>query len=87
MEKNLYSILDTKAIIYSPPFAAANDAIAIRMVMDILRNQDNNLSRYPDDHELYCVGYWDEVNGDILATDKGPKIVDPISKIKQLTEQ
>ena len=87
MEKNLYSILDTKSQLYSPPFVASNDAIAIRMVMDILRNQDNNLSRYPEDHQLHCVGFWDEINGEILGAEKGPKLVDPVTKIKQLTEK
>ena len=87
MEKNLYSILDTKSQLYSPPFVAQNDAIAIRMVMDILRNPDNNLSRYPEDHQLMVVGFWDEINGDILPVEKAPKLVDPITKIKQLTEK
>jgi hypothetical protein len=87
MEKNLYSILDTKSQLYSPPFVAQNDAIAIRMVMDILRNPDNNLSRYPEDHQLMVVGFWDEINGDILPVEKQPKLVDPITKIKQLTEK
>ena len=87
MEKNLYSILDTKSNLYSPPFVAQNDAIAIRMVMDILRNPDNNLSRYPEDHQLMVVGFWDEINGEIMGVEKQPKLVDPITKIKQLTEQ
>jgi hypothetical protein len=87
MEKNLYSIVDTKSQLYSPPFVAQNDAIAIRMVMDILRNPDNNLSRYPEDHQLCCVGFWDEINGDILPVEKAPKLVDPLTKIKQLMEK
>ena len=87
MEKNLYSILDTKSHLYSPPFVAQNDAIAIRMVMDILRNPDNNLSRYPEDHQLMVVGFWDEVNGEIMGVEKNPQLVDPITKIKQLTEK
>jgi hypothetical protein len=87
MEKNLYSILDTKSQLYSPPFVATNDAIAIRMVMDILRNPDNNLSRYPEDHQLMVVGFWDDINGDILPVEKQPKLVDPITKIKQLMEK
>jgi len=87
MEKNLYSILDSKSQLYSPPFVAQNDAIAIRMVMDILRNPDNNLSRYPEDHQLMVVGFWDEINGDIMGVEKQPKLVDPITKIKQLTEK
>ena len=87
MEKNLYSVLDTKSQLYSPPFVAQNDAIAIRMVMDILRNPDNNLSRYPEDHQLMCVGFWDEINGEIMGVEKQPKLVDPITKIKQLTEK
>lgn len=87
MEKNLYSILDTKSQLYSPPFVAQNDAIAIRMVMDILRSPDNNLSRYPEDHQLMVVGFWDEINGEIMGVEKQPKLVDPVTKIKQLTEK
>ena len=87
MEKHLYSVLDTKSQLYSPPFVAQNDAIAIRMVMDILRSPDNNLSRYPEDHQLMLVGFWDEVNGEIMGVDKAPSLVDPVTKIKQLTEK
>ena len=87
MEKQIYSILDDKSQLFSPPFIANNDAIAIRMVMDILRNPDNNLSRYPDDHKLTKLGAWDEVNGEIYPFDGQPQIVDPVSKIKQLMEQ
>lgn len=85
MEKHLYSILDEKSQLYTPPFVAQNDAIAIRMVMDILRNPDNNLSRYPEDHKLMLVGFWDEVNGELMAVEKQPILVDPVTKIQQLT--
>jgi hypothetical protein len=87
MEKQIYSILDDKAQLYSPPFIAQNDGIAIRMVMDILRSSDNNLARYPTDHKLVLIGIWDDINGEIMPVDGPPKLVDPISKIKQLMEQ
>ena len=87
MDKHLYSILDEKSQLYSPPFIAQNDGIAIRMVMDILRSPDNNLSRYPQDHKLMLVGFWDEVNGDILPVDKAPSLIDTVTKIKQIGEK
>jgi hypothetical protein len=87
MEKQIYSILDEKAEIHSPPFLAQNDGIAIRMVMDILRSPDNNLARYPADHKLVLVGIWDEINGEIMPLDGPPRLVDPITKIQQLMEK
>lgn len=87
MEKQIYSILDEKADIYSPPFIAQNDGIAVRMVMDILRSPENNLSRYPQDHKLVLVGIWDEFNGEIMPLDGAPRLVDPVTKIKQLMEK
>jgi len=64
---NLYSIHDTKAETYSPPFTAHNHASAMRMFTMAVNdnNKDNMLFKYPEDHRLVHLGMWNPETGHI----------------------
>jgi len=56
---NLYCIYDKKTSTYLPPTVHVNDAEAVRMLDNAIKNNQAGLiSEYPDDYALYCVGEW-----------------------------
>lgn len=59
----LYSIRDLKADAFAAPWVAANDYVAVRMVMDSMDDGKSMLSRHPEDYELWQVGDWNERTG------------------------
>jgi len=60
MITNLYSVLDVPAEQFSPPFPARNEAIAGRVMDEMLKNVPEHLKC---EYRLYKVGIWDDVKG------------------------
>ncbi|AJK28282.1 hypothetical protein [Eel River basin pequenovirus] len=53
---NLYCIYDKKTSTYLPPTVHTNDAEAMRMLDNAIKNNNAGLiAEYPDDYALYCV--------------------------------
>jgi len=67
METKVYSIFDKKAAIYSPPFYAPHDGIAMRNVSMAARNMESQLGQYPSDFALYRLGKFDDQTGSFLT--------------------
>jgi len=63
----VYSILDKRGGIYSMPFYALNDTIAVRRYIEVVSN-----SPWSNDFELQCIGNYDEISG---LLDVGPPII------------
>lgn len=63
---NLYTVKDKKASHAQPPFAAPNDAVACRLVMESLRDGQSMLAKYPGDFQVIHVGEYAEDDGWIL---------------------
>lgn len=61
--KNMYSIKDTVAEEFAPPFVANTDGVAVRMFSNALKG---NL--YPKDYELYCIGSFDVSLGCVASS-------------------
>lgn len=62
----LYSLYDSKAAVYLPPFVARNDELARRMIAASLMNaKDIPPAEYPADYTLFKVAEW---NDDIALT-------------------
>lgn len=55
--KKLYSIWDSKAEEFAPPFVAKNDKMACRMYLMSIKNIP-----YSDDMKLYCLGWYEPDN-------------------------
>jgi len=60
MKKKLYSIYDTVACVYNNPFTEVNDPSAIRVFKEAATDKP-----HINDYELYCVGVFYDVTGDI----------------------
>lgn len=62
---NLYTIRDKKADAVAAPFAAPNDGVACRYVMESLRDPQSMLAKYPKDYEVLFVGEYNESTGEL----------------------
>lgn len=65
--QRLYSVFDKKALTYSLPYTAVNDALAARFLVSTFEDTDNFIARYPEDFALYYVGDFDASNGQIVS--------------------
>lgn len=72
---NLYALLDVKAEVVSAPFAAPNDGISMRLVMESLGDGSSMAAKYPDDFQLLHVGEYSEKTGELKAA-KPRKVVE-----------
>lgn len=62
--KMIFSLRDNKAEVFGPLFEARTEDEAKRMLISaLLSGGESNLSRYPQDHSLYLLGDFDNVNG------------------------
>lgn len=58
-----YSIFDNKAKIYSSPFYAINDQVALRNFTAEVNQPESMLHKFPNDYCLYCIGKFDDLTG------------------------
>lgn len=74
-----YTLHDVKAVTYSPPFFCANDAIAKRMLLDLVSDQNTMPGRHPSDFKLYKIGTFDEGNAAIMPLPVPEHVVDAVA--------
>jgi hypothetical protein len=66
----IYSIYDSAANAYMQPFFMHNDGIAIRAFQDNVNSkEENNISQHPDQFTLFCIGEYDDSNGQITKAE------------------
>jgi hypothetical protein len=66
MKLNVYSIFDSAAKAYTNPFFMHNDGLAIRAFSDNVNSeQENNISKHPDQFTLFRIGEFDDSSGEI----------------------
>lgn len=82
---NIVAVHDRAANGYSKPFYVQHLAQATRSFKDEINRDgpDNHMYRYPDDYNLYHLGYYDEDHGTFENLPHPQKIADG----KQLKEQ
>ncbi len=66
MITKLYSIKDTKADM-GLPFAQMNDHVAMRTFKTLVNDEKQELSKYPEDLELYKIGSYDTATGQLTS--------------------
>lgn len=71
MNLKIYSIYDDAAKAYLAPIFVHNDAIALRLFADNVNSQqENNISKHPEQFYMYCLGTWDDITGKIDMYDQ-----------------
>ncbi|QCQ84817.1 nonstructural protein [Blackfly microvirus SF02] len=81
MLSRLYSVYDSKALAYSPPFMAGTDGLAVRMLTELVSDNITNIGRHPSDFRLYCVGMFDDQSGGLAPLAPAEHIVDAVALV------
>lgn len=81
MISNAYSLYDSKALTYSPPFYAGAHGQAVRMVMELVSDNNNTVGRHPADFTLYCVGQFNDATGSLLPAATREHISDVLALV------
>lgn len=69
MITNVYSVHDIKTKIFMPPATFINHDDAKRQIRSQLLSRKNQISDYPKDYRLYCIGRFDDSFGVINPYD------------------
>ena len=60
MDKRVYTIYDSKAEVYMPPFMFGTKGEAIRAVTTTVNDGQSALSQFPEDYTLFEIGTWSD---------------------------
>lgn len=64
MNKKLYALYDTKAGTFAPPMVFPSDAVALREILQAVRNSPQiPPAQYPEDFVVFALALWDDVDG------------------------
>lgn len=70
MQMKMFSIRDRAVEAFNTPFFMLTKAEAIRALTNLATDQDSKIARNPQDYELYYLGIWDNVSGDLEAANE-----------------
>ena len=65
--ENAYSVYDSKAEAFLPPFFAVTDGLAVRMFQQAANDQEHRFGMWSDDYTLFHIGKWDDHTGTLSA--------------------
>jgi hypothetical protein len=83
MKLNSYSIYDSAAKAYAQPFFVQNDAIALRMFMNMVNSEEaNEIKHHPEQFTLFKIGTFDDQCGSL----KPMETPVPLSKAIELQQ-
>jgi hypothetical protein len=83
MNKEIYSLFDTKAEIFGTPIYSQNVAVVLRDLQDeVNRVEPNNqLNKHTEDYELYHMGQFHITTGTFIT--HTPKLVCKLETLKE----
>lgn len=73
---NAYTLYDSKALTYSPPFYATAHGQAVRLTMDIANDLNTTVGRHPADFTLFQIGMFNDATGTLLPASEREHITD-----------
>lgn len=72
---NIYSVYDVVANVYSVPFFAMCDSVALRLFRLSVMDLESMICRFPSDYQLHYLGTFDDVSGVVTSVDSSDEIV------------
>lgn len=63
MQSKLFTIRDTKAEFYGPPFVKKTPGEAERDFKSLVNDPKSNVHLYPEDYDLFMLGTYDDLTG------------------------
>lgn len=79
MKLNVYTLFDTKALIFNTPFFCQNHGVARRMCSDLVADTNTTVGRHPADYVLYCLGSYHDDLGKFELLEIREHVVDIVS--------
>jgi len=83
MVLKIYSIRDSKAEIYHPPFYQQTHGEAERSFSKLDNDSKSMISDHPTDYDLYYLGEYDDQKGKIKSLDTPQHIIKAVELKKQ----
>lgn len=93
MRHEIFTIYDKVSKSFGPLFTAANPAVAVRQLRDVISDPNSSIARYPDDYCLYSIGYFnntlDEEAGivDVLLPFTTPTLIIEASSLMDIASK
>lgn len=92
MNLSMFSVYDSKAKAFLPPFFMGNDNLAKRVFSDCANDEKHMFSKHPEDYNLFCLGTFEDTTGMVevhaqaqnlgLASQFVEAYKDPIHRVK-----
>ncbi len=79
----IYSIFDTKAKAYYPPFFLPNTDLAVRIFSDQVNDTNHTFNKHPEDYTLFQIGTFDDENA--FIDPRAPELVTTALQLVQQT--
>lgn len=76
-----FSIFDSAALVYSPPFFQATKGLAIRMFSETAKDMQTNIGRHPTDFTLFHIGEFDDQAGAMTRFDTPSPVIKAIETL------
>ncbi len=76
----IFSIYDSGASAYLPPFVLPAAGMAERSFSDCVNDKSHAFSRHPADYTLFQIGTWDEQTAEIAYTTVHKKLVNGLER-------
>ncbi|AXL15300.1 nonstructural protein [Microviridae sp.] len=65
MIHKIYTVYDTKAEAFLPPFFMHKEGMALRIFQECLENEEHQFGKHPEDYTLFYAGEFDDNLGTI----------------------
>ena len=85
MIQKVFSVFDQKAQVYSKPFFCPNEGVATRSLIDVMRSEEHEFSKYAEDFVLFELGQFDDDSG-MLEPLQEPQVITRLMALKGNTE-
>lgn len=67
MTQKYYTVYDSKAEAYLPPFLAPNTGVATRMFTDVCNDPKHEFNKHAEDYTLFEIGEFDSLSGCLVS--------------------
>lgn len=79
----VFTVLDTKAQAYLPPFYIPNEDVAKRAMQQCLMDPNHAFAMSPQDYQLYILGEFDQETGKFTLLDGPTHVVNLVNLVQQ----
>lgn len=73
MKLQAYSVYDHASETFAAPFFVPKEALALRVLTDLVNNPRTDVGQYPKDFELFHIGHYD--TGSAVLTSEKPTMI------------